>query len=132
MVGDAQVVVNGLGNADDLDVQLLLPKIGGELLHGVHGIVSADVEKRTDLAALQAVHDLLVHGIVLLPVRQFIPAGAQHRGGRLPEQFHIFVSENHGLEVDEVVVDDSLHAVDGTKNRINGGFFQGLPKYAHQ
>ena len=132
MVGDAQIVIDRLGNANDFYVQIDFLEIGGKFLYGVHGIVPADVEKRTDLAAFQHSCNLFVDTAVLVKIRQFIPAGTQHGGRGLPEQFHIFIGADHGFQINEVILNNALYTVDRAKNRINCRFLEGFPKNAYQ
>ena len=71
VIGDVQVVVHGLGNADDLHIQPLgLGKLG-DLVAGVHGIVAAVVEEAVDVEFSQGLQN---GGIIR--VRQLPPAGA--------------------------------------------------------
>ena len=132
MVGDAEVVVNGLGDADDPDADLLLPEIRGKLLHGVHGVIAADVEESADLPLLQRIRDLPVDGIVLVPVRQLIAAGTEYRGGRLPEQLHVVIGEDQCFQVDEMILDQTLDAVDRAEDRVDLRFLQGFSEHADE
>ena len=43
VVCEDQVIVNGLGNADETDAAFVDLGGPGEFAHGVHGVVSADV-----------------------------------------------------------------------------------------
>ena len=132
MVGDAQIVINGLGNTDDLYVQADLLKIGGQLLDGIHGVIAADVEKRPDFAAFQHCGNLFIVAAVLVIIRQLIAAGAEDGRRGLAQQFHVFVGADHGFQINEVILDNALDTVHRAKNGIDCRFFEGFPEHAHQ
>ena len=89
VVGDVQVIVHGLGNADDLHIQPFPLGQLGNLVAGVHGVVAAVIEEAADVEFFQGLND---GGIVR--VRQLPAAGADggsgsvgqlgnHRGGHV-------------------------------------------------
>ena len=53
VVGQAQVVVDGLGHADEPDAAADLGTVAAELGDGVHGVVAADVEQRADIVLIK-------------------------------------------------------------------------------
>ena len=53
VVGQAQVVVDGLGHADEADAAADLGAVAAELGDGVHGVVAADVEQRADIVLVK-------------------------------------------------------------------------------
>ena len=79
VVGDRQVVVDGLGYADDPHLRASADKEGGELDDGVHGVVTANVEKGLYPVLFKASEYFFVDlGVVLLR-GELVAAGAQHR-----------------------------------------------------
>ena len=97
VVGDGEVVVDGLGYADDSDLRALADKIGRELNDCVHGIVAADIEEGLDAVLLEAAEDLFVYLGVLLPRGELVAAGAQDCGGCLAQELHILVGSDDPL-----------------------------------
>ena len=53
MVGQAQVVVDGLGHTDEPHAAAHLVAVAAELGDGVHGVVAADVEHRADVVLVK-------------------------------------------------------------------------------
>ena len=80
MICDRQIVVNGLGAADELLSCACQKGIVRELLDGIHGIIAADVNEYFDIQLVQKGKDLLIDGLVLMNARQLITAGAQVSG----------------------------------------------------
>ena len=64
VVGDHQVVVDGLGHAHKADVALDACAVICQLADGVHGVVAADVEEVADVQLLQDGEQLLVHSLI--------------------------------------------------------------------
>ena len=81
MVRKHQVVVDGFGDPDKADGTFGILRIAGQLIHRIHGIVSADIKKIADVHFLEIVKNSGVHlaGQIL---RELIAAGTQIRGGR--------------------------------------------------
>ena len=77
VVGEGQVVVNGLGYAQELLLMSLQNRVVGQLLDGVHGIVSADVDECLNLQLVHDFEQLLINLRILMNLGQLIPAGAQ-------------------------------------------------------
>ena len=63
VVGCYKVVINGFGNAHKLDIRLFKFIVYAELFHGVHGIISADIEKALDVILFKNLKKLLVNFI---------------------------------------------------------------------
>ena len=81
VVGAEQVIVDGLGDAHDAALVANLLHILGDLVAGVHGVVSAVVAEIADIVLLEDLKNALVIGVVLVRVLELIAAGAE-RGGR--------------------------------------------------
>ena len=77
VVGAEQVIVDGLGDAHDAALVADLLHILGDLVAGVHGVVAADVEEVADVQLFQNGEQLLVDGLVGVPVGQLVAAAAQ-------------------------------------------------------
>ena len=116
MVGDHQVIVDGLGHAHEADVALDALAVLGQLADGVHGIVAADVEEVADVQLFEDGEELLVHGLVGVPVGQLVAAAAQEAGRRALEQLDVQVVGQHGGKVHHTLLqqtgDAVAHAVD--------------------
>ena len=106
VVGEIQIVVHGLGDADHPHVQALLL---GQLVHlvaGVHGVVAAVVEEAVDLKLFQR----LQHGGVVR-VGELPPAGADGGGGGVAQPGD--GGGGHIGEVDQVPGQDALRPEPG-------------------
>ena len=126
VVGDIQVVVHGLGNADDPDVQpLLLGKLV-DLVAGVHGVVAAVIEEAVDVKFPQG----LQHGGIV-GLAQLAPAGADGGGGGVTQPGDGL--RRHVGQVDQVPGQDALGAEAGGIDLIHlaggaGGLYHALER----
>ena len=53
MIGLAEIIVDGLRDADNADGTAVAFSVLGQLLHGVHGIIAADIEKRFNVVSFK-------------------------------------------------------------------------------
>ena len=53
VIGQNQVIVNGLRDADKTDSAANAPGVAGQLAYGIHGVIAADIEKGADIHAFQ-------------------------------------------------------------------------------
>ena len=124
MVGNVQVVIHGLGDADDLHVQPLgLGKLT-DLVAGVHGVIAAVIEEAADMEPFQSFND---GGVVR--VRQLPAAGADGGSGGVSE-LGDGGSGNVG-QIDKIALEDALRAEPGGVDLIHlaafpGGFHNAL------
>ena len=116
VVGDHQVVVDGLGHAHKADVALDALAVLGQLADGVHGVVAADVEEVADVQLFQNGEQLFVDGFVLVPVGQLVAAAAQKAGRRALEQLDVQIVRQHGGKIHHPLLQQTgnaiAHAVD--------------------
>ena len=113
VVGVGQVVVNGLGHADDAHVVAALDGFLVDLVGGVLGVVAADVEEVADVVGLehleQPVH--VLGGLLRLLLEiNLVAAGAQRGGGRVaagPRWSALLLV----VDVNEFLVEDAEDAV---------------------
>ena len=89
MVGQRQIIVNGLGHAQEFLGLSGKDRVVGKLFDGIHGVVSADIDKRFDIEFIEDLEDLLIDALVLVDLRQFEPAGSKKRGRRSLQKFNI-------------------------------------------
>ena len=91
VVGDHQVVVNGLGYAHKADLAADVGAVIGQLADGIHRVVAADIEEVADVQLLQDLKQLQVDSFPLggMPVGQLIAAAAQVAGGRTLKQLNV-------------------------------------------
>ena len=82
VVGDHQVIVDGLGHAHKADVAADVCAVVGQLADGVHRVIAADVEEVADVQLLQNLEQPDVDALALggVPVGQLIAAGTQIAG----------------------------------------------------
>ena len=112
VVGVRQIVVDGLGHADDAQVVAALDGLLVDLVRGVLRIVAADVEEIADVVGLehleQPVH--VLRGLLgLLLEIDLVAAGAQRGRRGVAQAF-----DGAGLlvvDVDQVLVQDAQDAV---------------------
>ncbi len=83
MVRAEQVVVDRLGDTHDAAVVANLLHIFGNLVAGIHGIISAVVEEITHVIFLENFKNLLVIRLILIRIRNLVTAGTQCRGRRI-------------------------------------------------
>ena len=116
MVGDHQVVVDGLGHAHKADVALDALAVLGQLADGVHGIVAADVEEVADVQLFQNGEQLFVDGLVLMPVRQLVAAAAEEAGRGALEQLDVQIVRQHGGKIHHPLLQQTGNAIAHTVN----------------
>src|SRR5699024_5958707 len=93
MVRVYQIVVNGLGLADDTDRAVDLRGIAGKFAHGIHRIIAADIEKPADIQLLKLFKKKRINGI-LQRFRQLVAAGAKRRAGSMLQVFQLPTGES--------------------------------------
>lgn len=96
MVGAEEVVVNGLGHADDIAVVALPLHELADLVAGVHAVVAAVVEEKADVVLLEDLEEPLVVGGILVVILELV-SGRAERGRRSVLQklqlIHIFLAD---------------------------------------
>ena len=123
MVGDGQVVVDGLGAADELLLRAGQQGIVKQLADGVHGIVAADVDEHFDVQLIQQFENALIDRLVLMDFGQLVAAGAQEGGRGAFEQFQVqFILDMLG-QVHILLIHEALDAVAHTVNLVVAAFF---------
>ena len=110
VVGAHEVVVDGLGYADEADRAAYLAAVGAQLGDGVHGVVAADVEHGVDPVGVQARKDVLVERGVG-EVGQLEAAASQPACRRLPQQRQALLVRKRGPQVDGPAGEKPLDAV---------------------
>ena len=96
VVGQAEVVVDGLGHTDEPDAAAHLGTVTGEFCNGVHRVIAADVEQRTDIVLVKQGEQLDERGRIHVRVRQLVAAAAQIAGRGALEQLdaHAVIQQN--------------------------------------
>ena len=125
VVGDRQVIVDGLRNTDDPQ---LVPGLAGQLVDlvaGIHGVVAAIVKEIADVELLEALQH---RGIVR--VGELPPAGAQGGGGGAGEQVQLLVVKRP--QVHQVAGQDALGAEPGPVDSLDLRVSFGLPDRPQQ
>ena len=95
MIGHAQVVVDGLGNPDRLQLVVRVARMPRNAQRRIHGAVAAGVEERAHLRAPQRVQQPRV---VFIGERK--PARSQRRAGRLadlPDRIRVHRQQIHQI-----------------------------------
>ena len=114
MVHRYQVVVHGFRNADEALARRVLGRPFGQRVHGVHGVVAADVEHGFDVVRVHHVGEAAEIGLVV--ALQLVAARAQRRRGRLPQQLQVVLGKVG--EVVQLVGQHALDAVDATQHAV--------------
>ena len=110
MVGDGQVVVDGLGRTHDRQpLDVVAGDVIGKLVDGVHRVVAADVDKVGDVARQQRIDDRFELGIFCIV--ELEPAGAQRSCRSVAEQVELFRRSQRLRKVDKVSGQNALDAV---------------------
>ena len=129
VVGDHQVVVDGLGHTHKADVALDAFAVLSQLADGVHGVVAADVEEVADVQLFQNGEQLFVDGLVLMPVRQLIAAAAEEAGRGALEQLDVQIVRQHGGKIHHPLLQQTGNAIAHTVNDLCAAVLAAL-KYA--
>ena len=111
MVGQAEVVVDGLGHTDEPDAAAHLGTVTGEFCNGVHRVIAADVEQRTDIVLVKQGEQLDERGRVHVRVRQLVAAAAQIAGRGALEQLNAHAVVQQDIQLDELFLEQALDAV---------------------
>ena len=111
MVGQAQVVVDGLGHTDEPHAAAHPVAVAAELGDGVHGVVAADVEHRADVVLVKQGEQLDERGGVGVRVGQLVAAAAQIAGRGALEQLNAHAVVQQDIQLDELFLEQALDAV---------------------
>ena len=111
VVGQHQVIVNGLGHADKADLAVDGLAVGAQLGDRVHRVVAADVKHRADVVLPEQLKQLHKRLLVNGGVGQLVAAAAQKAGRRALEQLNVHLVAQHGVQIDELALKHALDAV---------------------
>ena len=114
VVGAEQVVVDGLRDAHNAAVVTGLHHELGDLVAGIHGVVTAVVEEVTNVILLEDLEDTLVIGIVNVGISQLVTAGTESRRRGVAEKLELFAV--FLVDVEQLVVEHTADAVSSTQN----------------
>ena len=131
MVGHHQVVIDGLGNAHEADIALDAVAVLGQLADGIHGVVAANVEEVANVQLFQDGEQLLVNGLVIVPIGQLIAAAAQEAGRGALEQLDIQVIGQYGGKIHHALLQQTGNAVAHAVNDLSAAALAAL-EYACQ
>ena len=92
VIGQNEIVVDRLGNADKADRTFDLRCIAGKLADGVHRVVAADVKEIADVQPLQFFKEDAVEAVGEV-LREFKTAGTQIRRRSQAKKFQIVIGE---------------------------------------
>ena len=109
-----QVVVDGFGDADEALARRVRPRPFGERVHGVHGVVAADVEHGFDVVRVHDVCKATEIGLVV--AFELVAAGAEGGRGRLLEQVKLAAGQVR--EVVQPVVQHAFDTVDAAPHAV--------------
>ena len=120
VVGDRQVVVHGLRNADD--TQFVALRLGelGNLVRSVLGIVAAAVEEVADVVRLEHLED----AVEVLLLLELVSAGSERGARRTAQGADLLL--RLGREVDKLLVDDAEHAVEAAIDLLDAIMVEGF------
>ena len=119
MIGQDEIVVDRLGNADKADRAFDLRRIAGKLADGVHRVIAADVKEIADVQPLQFFKEDAVEAVGEV-LREFKTAGTQIRRRSQAKKFQIVIGEGFWkvhIRIREKALDSIDHTVDAA-NRI--------------
>ena len=92
VIGQNEIVVDRLGNADKADRTFDLRRIAGKLADGVHRVVAADVKEIADVQPFQFFKEDAVEAVGEV-LREFKTAGTQIRRRSQAKKFQIVIGE---------------------------------------
>ena len=118
MVGEGQIVVDGLGHTQKLLLMPLHDGIIGQLLDGIHGIVSSDINEGFDVQLVQNLENLLVDLTVLMDLRKLEPAGAKECGRSSLQQLDVHVGMDLSGQIHILLVQKALNSVKHSVNLV--------------
>ena len=113
MVGEREIVIDRLRDADDAELVALRLRELGDLVGGVLGVVAADVEEVADVVRLEDFKDAVEIGLLL----ELVTAGAEGGAGRVLEGADLLLGL--GREVDQVFLENTEHAVERAVNLLD-------------
>ena len=91
MIRTLQVIIDRLGHTDKTDQTVNCLGIIGKLFYGVHGVITADIEKCRNLQFFQNCKYFLIDSFIFTALRQLIAAGAQEGCRCSLQKFHIHI-----------------------------------------
>ena len=106
VVGDGQIVVDGLGDTDDAQLVALLLSELGDFVGGILGVVAAGVEEVTDVLSLKDFQHALEVGLLL----ELVAAGAEGGAGRVAEATDGLLGFRS--QIDEIFIQNTEHTVE--------------------
>ncbi len=106
VVGDGQVVIDGLGDTDDAELVALFLREFGDLVGGVLGVVATGVEEVANVLRFEDFE----HALEIRLVLQLVAAGAEGGAGRVAETANGLLGLRS--EIDEILVEDPENAVE--------------------
>ncbi|MPM30812.1 hypothetical protein SDC9_77362 [bioreactor metagenome] len=122
MVGAVQVVVDGLGHADNAAFIAHALHIFTDLAAGIHGVVAAVIKKVAHIVFFKDFQDTFIIGIVLDGVGELIPAGTKGGGRGVTEKRKLlFVLLSH---IKKLFRQNSLNSVGCAQDLGNASGFQ--------
>ena len=111
VVGQHQVVVDGLGYADEADLAVYGLAVGTQFGDRVHRVITANVEHRADVVLLEQLKQLQKRLLVHRGVGQLVAAASQEAGRRTLEQLNIHLIAQDRVQVNELALQHALNAV---------------------
>ena len=109
MICEHQIVVNGLGNADEPYIAAGPGSKAGKLIHRIHGVVSSHIEEISDVHFAEIIKNSGIDSVRQI-LRELKAAGPQISGGRQPEELQLFLAE--GSQICDLVRKEALNAVE--------------------
>ena len=126
VVGEHQVVVDGLGHAHKADVAADVCAVVGQLADGIHRVVAADVEHGADVVLVKQGEQLDERGGIGVRVGQLEAAAAQIAGRSTLEQLDAHAVIQQDVELQQLLLEQTfdavLHAVHLVCTQTAGGF----------
>ena len=124
VIGAVQVVIDGLGHADDVAFVTGLLQVLGNFIAGIHGIVAAVIHEKTHVIFFEYFQNSLVVGIVHRSVFQLITHRAERRRRRIFQKFEFF-----SVLFADIVKIFVQNAFDSVRRAVNGGDRFGIERF---
>ena len=111
VVGEAEVIIDGLGYTDKTHRTAYLCAVAAELGDGVHRVVAADVEHRADVVLVKQGEQLDVGRGVRLRLGELVAAAAQIAGRCALEQLNVHGTFQLVIQYADAALQQAGHAV---------------------
>ena len=114
MIRTLQIIIDRLGHTDKTDRAVNCLGIIGKLFYGVHGVITANIEKCRNLQFFQNFKNSLIDSLICTDLRKLITTRSQEGCRGSLQKFHIHVIADLLPQIHYLFLQKSLDAVTHT------------------